>query len=353
MFNKILINKQNLINNIKQVKLKNPNSLICAMVKANAYGIGDEIVASILNDYVDYFGVACFFEAKKIASSTNKNILIVGPLDYKNIDARFIYSCHCVEDVKFLANLSLKIKIHLKVNTGMNRFGFSSLKEFGKALKIIKHSNLILDGVLTHFATCDSFVKTQFETFCKFRKLCLKQGFKPIFHSDNSAVNNWYNHNLDMVRIGYNLFCNNILGFKPVVELESKIVQINKVKTGALIGYNRVCVAKQPMKVAVIPLGYADGFSTKYIGLMLNINNKQCKVLNVCMDCFMLDVSSCTLKKGCNIKIINNYNPLKLFADYACFNEYEVMCNFLNARADRLISASSCCENEKHNTQKR
>ncbi|MBQ8615236.1 MAG: alanine racemase, partial [Clostridia bacterium] len=77
MFNEIIIHKSNLINNIKQVKFENPNSKVCAMVKANAYGVGDIEVVQILEDYVDFWGVACFFEAQKIKTFTNKPILIV------------------------------------------------------------------------------------------------------------------------------------------------------------------------------------------------------------------------------------------------------------------------------------
>ncbi len=153
MFNYIIINKDNLINNIKQVKANNPNSKICAMVKANAYGVGQTEVVQILGKYVDYFGVACFFEAESIKKCTNKKILIVGPLEKSCVDERFSYACHSLDDVEYLISTNKKINVHLKVNTGMNRFGICSIKEFKTAIKKIKKSNLILEGVFTHFAT--------------------------------------------------------------------------------------------------------------------------------------------------------------------------------------------------------
>ena len=127
MFNTYLVNKNNLIHNIKQAIEINPYTKVCAMVKADAYGVGVDGVVPLLNDYVDFFGVACFFEAKKIKNLTNKKILIVGPLERNDIDIDFSYTCSNVDDVKFLMSLNRKIFIHLKVNTGMNRFGFSSL----------------------------------------------------------------------------------------------------------------------------------------------------------------------------------------------------------------------------------
>ena len=113
MFNSIIINKDNLINNIKQVKVNNPNSKICAMVKANAYGVGQTEVVQILDDYVDYFGVACFFEAVNVAKKANNKILIVGPLEKDVIDERFSYSCHSLADVEYLISNNKKVNIHI------------------------------------------------------------------------------------------------------------------------------------------------------------------------------------------------------------------------------------------------
>ena len=94
MINEILISKTNLINNIKQVRLNNPNSLLCAMVKANAYGVGMKEVAKIIDPFVDFYGVACFFEAKRLKKYTQKKILILGKLDTQgqriNIDIEFV-----------------------------------------------------------------------------------------------------------------------------------------------------------------------------------------------------------------------------------------------------------------------
>ena len=337
MFNKFIIYKDNLINNVKQVKLNNPNSKICAMVKADAYGVGDKQVVSILNDYIDCYGVACFFEACKIKRYTNKKILIVGALEHGKLDSKFSYTCHSLKDIDYLIKQNRRFNIHIKINTGMNRFGFNSIKQFKIALNKILNSKLKLEGVFTHFATGDNFVKTQYNKFNKYILVLNKYPFKPIIHADNSIVQKTQNHNLDMVRVGFNLYNLNDYKYHSVVEIKSKVVQINRVKSGELVGYNYKFVANRSMEVAVVPFGYADGLDIRSVGLKLNVKNRLCKILNICMDCFMLDVTNLNIKKGETVYILNKLNSLKLFADYLNISEYQVMINFSKARADKLV----------------
>ena len=338
MFNSYTVNKQNLINNIKQVAKLNPNSKICAMVKANAYGVGTDVVVPILNEFVDFYGVACFFEAKNLSKITDKKILIFGSLEQGCVDERFSYTCSSLEDIKFLKGLNKRINIHLKINTGMNRFGFKYVGEFKKALKEILKSKLRVEGVYTHFATVDNYVETQMKKFEIFKNLVGEYFKNVIYHTDNSMVNLNKNHNLNMVRVGYNLFLNSSGKFKPVCEINSKIVAVNAIKKNELVGYNKNFVASRNMKVAVVPIGYADGFSVGNIGLELTINNKKCKVLNVCMDCFMLDTTKAKIKKGTDVQILGNINSLQMYADYLSVNEYQILTNFALVRANKIIN---------------
>ena len=337
MFNKIIIYKNNLINNVKQVKRENPNSKVCAMVKANAYGVGMNEVVQILENYVDFWGVACFFEATKIKNLTKRKILIVGPLEKKHIDDEFSYSCGSVEDIIYLAGLNKKINIHLKINTGMNRYGFKSIKKFKKALNLISRSKLFVEGVYTHFATSDEFVEKQMNIFNKFVRLVKKEGFTPIVHADNSFVNEMFNHNLDMVRIGFSLFARQGGGFLSAHEIKSEIVEVQTVKKGELVGYDYRFIAQKNMTVGIVPIGYADGFDRKYIGLELIQNGNKCEVLNVCMDCFMLDITNSGLKKGDEVSIVNKFNSLKLYSNHIETNEYEVITKFSYLRAERKV----------------
>ncbi len=343
MNNEIIISKDNLINNIKQVKKYNPDTLICAMVKANAYGVGVENVVSIIDRYADYYGVACFFEAKSLRSLTDKKILILGVVD--EIDEDFSYSCNSIDDALKLIKSKKKINIHIKINTGMNRYGFSSIKELRKALKLIKKSKLNLEGVYTHFATDDKYVEIQMKKFSGYLKILKKFKFSPIIHADNSRVNREFNHHLDMVRIGFDLYNQDDKRFSSVVSIRSKVVEIRTVRKGELIGYDYRCVVKKKTRIAIIALGYADGFDIRYIGMYILVKNKRCKVLNVCMDCFMLDIGGLDIKKGDDIMILDHINSLTKYSDYSKTSSYQVMINFSHIRA-RLVSVSSNSEYE-------
>jgi len=337
MFNKLIIYKDNLISNIKQVKQENKNSKICAMVKANAYGVGVEQVAKILDEYADFFGVACFFEAKQLRKQTKKPILIVGSFSKEEIDVDFSYACSSLDDLMMIISQNKKVKIHFKINTGMNRFGFKDLKQFKKALMLAKKNSIIVEGIFTHFATTDDYVFEQMQRFEKFVKLCKNAGFSPCVHADNSFVNEKFNHNLDMVRVGYNLYNNDKGWFLPVVEIKSAVVNLIEVSKGELVGYDYRCVAKKKMKVAVVPIGYADGFDLKYIGMELKVDGVLCEILNVCMDCFMIDVSKTSIKKGDDLFVLNKFNSLKSFSKYINSSPYEVMTKFSQIRAERVI----------------
>ena len=296
-----------------------------------------EDVVQVFEKYVDFWGVACFFEAQKIKKLTKRPILIVGALEKENIDERFSYTCSDLEDVLFLTSLNSQIKIHLKINTGMNRFGFSNLKDFKKALNVIKKSKLKLEGLFTHFATSDELVNEQMKKFNKFVDVCFSLGLNPIVHADNSFVNEKFNHNLDMVRIGFSLYNRSDGWFLPAVEIKTKIVQIQNVKKGELVGYDYRFVAKRDLIVAVVPIGYADGFDMKFLGIELNIGGSFCKVLNICMDCFMLDITNTKLKKGDEIYLLNKFNSLNFYAEYAETNAYEIMTKFSHMRASRVL----------------
>lgn len=345
MFNEVLINKENLLNNIEELRKKNENSKLCAMVKANAYGIGVVEVVKIIDEKVDFYGVVNFEEAKKIKNLTTKKILIVGAIDYEEeVDSSFSYACHSLQDIKFLISKNKELNIHLKVNSGMNRFGFKSFNEFKKAICLIRKSNLVLEGVFTHFATNDKYTELQFQNFQKFMDYTKKQFSNCLIHTDNSIVNKFQNHNLGMVRIGFDLYNLNNDKNKVTVKIKTKVVAIQKVKAGELVGYDYRFVANKNIKIAVLPIGYADGFGLENIGLKLKLKNEECEVLNVCMDCFMLDVTKIKIKKGDTLFILDESNSLKMYSNYQNVSVYQIMTNFSKIRARRLIVSS----NHKH-----
>ncbi len=263
--------------------------------------------------------------------------MIVGPLEHTKLNTKFSYTCSSIEDIEFLASKHKKFNVHLKVNSGMNRYGFSNIKNFKKAVKIIENSKLNLEGIFTHYATTDDYVEKQTDTFKKFLSCLKNTNFKPIIHADNSAVNLCKNHHFDMVRIGYNLYNNIQKKDGLVIKINAKITQINYVKNGELIGYDRRFIANKKMKIAVVSVGYADGFLLDYLGINLNVKNKQCKVLNICMDCFMLDASKVDIKLGEIVEILGDVNTPNFYANFANTSSYQVLTNFSMVRAKKEI----------------
>lgn len=336
MFNEFIIDSKKLIKNIKQAKQKSNNKKICAMVKADAYGIGAKTVVKLLNDYVDYFGVACFFEANSIKRYTNKKILIVGPVERKRIDERFSYTCNGIEDLKYIASKNKNVSIHLKVNSGMNRYGIKNLKEFIVCLQFIKTNKLKLEGVFTHFATSDKYTNLQYKKFLKFVRATKELNLDPIFHCDNSETSFSFYHKMDMIRIGHCLYLGGN-GFELIAKINSPIVQINEIKKNEQVGYDNRFIAKKNMRIAVLPVGYADGFSLNNIGKNLLIKNNQCQILNICMDCFMLDITNTNLKINDKIEILNNINNLQFYAKNSSTIDYEIMCRFSLMRSKKII----------------
>ena len=160
----IVVSKKQLIKNIEEIKKIAKNKKICAMVKANAYGHGLENVVEKLRNSVDFFGVANINEALKIREiCPNSKILIVGK-------TRFFKDCwennlsFVIESFSQFENLMLQVKnnenydcinIHIKINSGMNRLGISSVKEFKKIFEECEKNNINVEGVLTHFSTAD------------------------------------------------------------------------------------------------------------------------------------------------------------------------------------------------------
>ncbi len=338
MFNKILIDFSALLDNLSVIRARVKDKMICAMVKANAYGVGLKQVVKILDGKVDFFGVSNIAEARQVRRiSPCAKVLIVTPACQPNLPLDFSYTCGSKEDVELLATTGKPYKIHLKINTGMNRYGIKSLNEFKSILSLLKGSNLVLEGIFTHFATTDEYVDDQLKVFKKYLGKLKRWRKDVIIHADNSRVSELKNHDFDMVRVGFDLYNNPHPPLLAVAEICTQIVSTTAVKCGELVGYDRRYVAKQNMRIGVVPLGYADGMDMSYVGLHLNVEGKRCQILNICMDCFMLNITDTGLKKGSRIFLLNAENPLSLYADYANTSTYEVMTKFSHARLSRHL----------------
>lgn len=334
------INKSNLVYNVNYIRKRLNNGVkLCAMVKGNAYGHNIEVVSKIIEPFVDYFGVATIEEGIALRhSGVEKNILCVGKCtDDKLYDASKYNIEVSVEDFGQLKNLEsskLKIKMHLKIDTGMHRLGFNDLKEFSKALSLIKNSkNLRLLGVFTHFsvASVENY-NNQLKTFEKYLKLCPKN---IIVHCSNSLASRYNSLQYDMVRVGLSIYGYGESHLKKVLKVKSKVISIRHIKKGEKVGYDGSFIATNDTIIGTIFLGYYDGINRKLSNNgYVRINNNRYRIVgNICMDMFMVEIDN-SIKVGDEVVIFENADE---WAEKCQTIPYEIITSFKSERMEIKI----------------
>jgi len=268
-------------------KIIGPNVKFMAVVKGNAYGHGISEVAYVLKDEVDWFGVNNLEEALVLKNlGIKKPILILGytPRQFllevvKNGFRQVVYDAETA--IQLFKLLNYKPKIHLKIETGTNRQGIEG-EELSEIVKIlVKNPNIEIEGAYTHFANVEesktfSFPRRQIEKFEKEIKNLEKNGLKiPVKHIACTAATMLLPQSyFNMVRVGIGLYglwpsklskqlvrkMGSKFDLNPVLSWKSRVVQIKKVNKGETIGYGRSFKAKKELKIAVLPVGYYDGF---------------------------------------------------------------------------------------------
>ncbi len=344
MFNKIFINKKNLLHNLHYVEKFIKDKKICVMVKANAYGHGMKEIALCLKDENVSFGVSNENEAFELRNYTDKEIIVFGAVeDYEKIAQMNIeFAVFSFQQVKKLCKLSKfensNFKIHLCINTGMNRYGIKTHSDFLKIIKILNKYGKQLKGLYTHFSsltTDKEYTQKQKEKFYSFCSL-LPTDWDTITHvGGGKAVFN--DIEAQMFRSGIEIYGYGDENLLPVMAIESEIVDVVKVFKGEHVGYLCSFTADKDMKVGAIPLGYGDGLPRKFSNKLVVSdykNNRIKNVGNICMDCFMVDISNSKIKIGDKILIMDNANK---FTEILETTEYEVLTNFTKFRGERII----------------
>lgn len=342
MFSQILLNKQNLIDNVLYLK-NHTKGKLCVMVKANAYGHGDREVVGILNDYVECFGVSNQSEAFSIRDVTDKEIIVFGGCeDYfacmaKDVGFALLSFEHAKQIVEIYRHSGIKPKMHLCINSGMNRYGVRDVKECKKIIALLMKNNLTLDGIYTHFSsmtTDQDYTKRQKAIFVKMYNL-LPDDWKCLVHVGGGR-SVFEELTPDMHRVGLYVYGYGDENVKPVLSVKSHIVDLQEVKKGEHVGYLCGFTAQHDMTIATIPLGYGDGFPRKLSNILeVEIRGQKAKnVGNICMDAFMIDVSGIKCKKGDEVNILRNASVL---AGQLDTTEYEVLTNLARFRGERKI----------------
>ena len=296
--------------NLGVVRKKTGGKNVVAVVKADAYGHGAVSVAKhLIQKGVSTLGVAFTSEAI-ILREAGITCPILVFFDRNNIVDIFDYNLTPVvfdlNTAKELSRASYKrntlIPIHIKVDTGMGRVGFTLNKACKEIVKIAGMKNIEIEGLMSHFSEADllnkDFANQQVTSFQELVKDLKKRRvqFKHLHISNSAAVLTMPDAHCNMVRPGIMLYgyaLPGVKGLKPVLSLKSKIILLKRVSKGTPISYGRTFITTRSSIIATLPIGYADGYSRNLSnnGEVL-INGQRAPVAGrVCMDTIMVDVT--------------------------------------------------------------
>ncbi|WQV88651.1 alanine racemase [Helicobacter pylori] len=360
------VNTASLRHNFDAVKSIVPkDACVMAVVKANAYGAGALKASEIfLQEGANYLGVATLDEALELRSHFSKTpILILGYSPNTNasmlVDNDLSAMVFSLEQAEVFSQMALKsqkrLKIHLKIDTGMHRLGLEpTFKSIETIKKIRALKGLEVEGIFTHLSNADANIKThaknQMKAFNAFLEQLLDQKIEFQYrHAYNSAgilslCNGNENRFLNLYRPGimlYGFYPSNEMKessqtiLKNVISLKARIVQIKRVKKGELIGYGEHFYTNEETLVGVLALGYADGL-VRALGnrIQVAINNQLAPLIGkVCMDQCFVKLNGIEAKEG---------DEVILFGDKSAkANDASEIATFLNTIPYETISTLS------------
>lgn len=335
-----------------------------AVIKANAYGHGALAIAQALEDEVDAFAVAVSDEALELRQSgIQTELIVLGYTDSRDAGLHAdhdigltILSLSWLQDTCNKLKTDNKLKLHLKVDTGMSRIGVRSVKEAQEIIDFIAaHADqLSLESIFTHHATADS--KSESHQNQVLSQASLFQNYQdnldisnleqePYFHQSNSALSLWYpDLTLDAVRLGIAIYGINPSNravdlpyeLKPALSLESELAFVKQMKGQERISYGATYEAKKDEWIATLPLGYADGWQRRYGSGYALVDGKRCPFVGrICMDQCMISLPE-YYPEGTKVTLVGESGQEKIslesIADEVDTIAYELVCLF----SDRL-----------------
>lgn len=290
-----------------------------AVIKADGYGHGALQIAELLEDteYVWGYAVACLSEGLMLRKAgIKKPILVLGcvfPDEYEDMILHQIRAALYTKEMaemleKTAEKLSMKAYVHVKIDTGMGRIGFSADRESIDIISdICRLPHLVTEGIFTHFARADEedkgYTFMQHDRFMNLvEELKKRQAEIPLVHCDNSAgIIDFPQFAHQLVRAGISLYglypseevSKEKIILKPALELKSHVTYVKKVEAGTPVSYGGTFVTDRPMTIATIPVGYGDGYPRALSGKgNVLIRGKRAPVLGrICMDQLMVDVT--------------------------------------------------------------
>ena len=347
------INFNHLVNNLNHFRSKiKPETKLMVMVKAFGYGSGNLEVSNILQFHnVDYLTVAFADEGVELRrAGINLPIMVMSPEvnSYDNIIKYHlepeVFSFRNLEFIeKAIENLALPeahpLNVHIKLDTGMHRLGFSK-DELPELIRRIKANPMLhVRSVFSHLATADNpaedeFTLSQIHNFEEGSQLIAEAFPHVIRHILNTAgISRFPQYQFDMVRLGIGLYgvptCDaDKDALEPVVSLKTTINQIKHIPVGDSIGYNRHGRAERDMRIGIVPIGYADGLS-RLLGNgngVFYVHDKPVRIVgDICMDMCMLDLTDVEAEEGDTVVVFDAEHDINDIAKACQTIPYEIM----------------------------
>ena len=344
----VYIDRQALQYNLNRVKQLAPQAKVVSMVKANAYGHGIKDCLDALKQ-TDAFGVACLQEALEIRELGFEQpiTLIEGVFSRDEMPIVLAHSLELVvhhqQQVDWLiahqdAYIAENLKVWVKLNSGMNRLGFkiTEIKAIIKQLQALGFTCVLA----MHFANADAEHTLNDVQIAQF--LEIKQDCAPILASccNSAAIYKYPELHFDYVRPGIMLYGASPfadrdvhdLDLKPVMRFTAEIIALNSIQAGESVGYGSTFVAEQAMQLAIVSIGYGDGYPRAFVAPNSVVIDGQfvAVVGRVAMDMIAIDVTDVKVDLGTEVEL---WGPTRLVDDVAsanCTIGYELLCRLSN-----------------------
>lgn len=354
------INLDYLVHNCKEVqKIVKPNTEVCAVLKADAYQHGSvEVARELIKCGVNRFAVACLTEALQLRNSfPDISIIIFGYTpDYLVEDVivnDIIQTIYDVDQAKHFSEVAVMkdktLKIHIKVDTGLNRLGIKPKDDIIEKIDEIYHCpNLLVEGIFTHFVYSDPTMReVSTKQASDFNKIVEKLEERGIYiqmkHvSAAPSVIEMPEMDMDMVRVGvllYGIYShplnnNGRVDIKKIMSLKTRVAQVKYIDEGEGVSYGMLWKATRKSKIATLPIGYADGFN-RLLSNSANvlINGKKLPIVGaICMDQCMVDVTGVDVKMGDEAVLIGSDKEYEITLEEVAAemdtNHCGLLCNF-------------------------
>lgn len=331
-------------------KLLKPETKVVAMVKATSYGLGDvELVNELVHQNIDYLAVAYTDEGVRLRKRHIQTPIIVLGAEAHSFDVmvqhrlepeifNFYYLQELIRILQYYPQIQ-QFNIHIKFDTGMHRLGFEE-SDLPRLIQLVKnHPQLRIASVFSHLcaaedSTEDTFTMQQIALFKRMTdELCNAFEYKILRHILNSAgIFRFTDYQFDMVRLGIGLYGSSEIPevaaqLHNVATLKTVVTQVKEFRAGETIGYNRSFVLQRDSQVAILPIGYADGYPRE-------LSNGKGKVIiqgqrvpiigKVCMDMCMVDVTGLSVHEGDEVIVYGEGNSIADMAKAAGLISYEL-----------------------------